>query len=258
LAASLGPSAAIVGEAPRRSPDEAVPIRRRPLHDEATERLRDMIVEGRLAAGDWINELELCKQLQISRTPLREALKVLASEGLVELVPRRGARVALLSAREIVDLFEALSALEGIAAELAAARMSGADIDKLRALQARIEQHHRAKNRLDYFRDNQTLHEAIVASAGNSAIAEIHLRLIARVGNARYVAILSETRWSDAVQEHAEILAALERRDARRAGELMRQHVARTGEVVRASLDRDHGDREANMFELAAMANANL
>ena len=103
------------------------------------------------------------------------------------------------------------------------------------------------------------LHEAIVASAGNSAIAEIYLRLIARVGNARYVAILSEARWSDAVQEHAEILAALERRDARRAGELMRQHVARTGEVVRASLDRDHGDdRETKPFDLAAMANASL
>ena len=61
------------------------PIRRRPLHDEATERIRDMIVEGRLAAGEWINETELCQQLQISRTPLREALKVLATEGLVEL-----------------------------------------------------------------------------------------------------------------------------------------------------------------------------
>ena len=117
----------------------------------------------------------------------------------------------------------------------------------------------RAGNRLDYFRDNQTLHEAIVASAGNSAITEIHLRLIARVGNARYVAILSEARWSDAVREHAEILAALERRDARRAGELMREHVARTGEVVRASLDRDPaGEREAISPERAAMANAEM
>src|SRR5215472_4465530 len=80
---------------------ETIPIRRRPLHDEATERIRDMIVEGQLAAGEWINEIELCQQLQISRTPLREALKVLAAEGLVELVPRRGAHVAQLSIREI-------------------------------------------------------------------------------------------------------------------------------------------------------------
>ena len=99
--------------------------------------MRDLIVEGRLVAGEWINELEFCAQFEISRTPLREALKVLASEGLVELVPRRGAHVARLSMREIVDLFEALGAVEGIAAELAAARMSAADLDKLRVLQTR-------------------------------------------------------------------------------------------------------------------------
>src|SRR5689334_13020472 len=105
--------AELAEEAPR-------PIRRRPLHDEATERIRDMIVEGRLAAGDWINETELCQLLQISRTPLREALKILATEGMVELIPRRGAHVAKLSARELVDLFEALGGIEGLAAELAA------------------------------------------------------------------------------------------------------------------------------------------
>jgi DNA-binding GntR family transcriptional regulator len=241
LPALIGPTDRIVEENQARIQVDEAPIRRRSLHDEATERVRDMIIEGQLAAGEWINELELCKRLQISRTPLREALKVLASEGLVELVPRRGARVAQLSVREIVDLFEALGALEGIAAELAATRMSAADIEKLRRLQILIEHQHRAKNRHDYFRDNQALHLAIVAFSGNSAIAEIHSRLIARVGSARYIAILSESRWNDAVQEHSEILAALERRDARRAGELLRQHVARTGEVVRASLDRTHG-----------------
>jgi len=214
-----------------------VPIRRRALHDEATERIRDMIVEGRLAAGEWINETELCQQLQISRTPLREALKVLATEGLVELVPRRGAHVAELSARELVDLFEALSGIEGLAAELAAARMSVADLEKLRQLQIRIEQRHKARDRLAYFHDNHELHVAIVRCSGNSAIVDIHARLIARVRRARYQAILSEARWSAAVEEHAQILAALASRDGRRACELMRQHVAHTGDVVRASMD---------------------
>jgi DNA-binding GntR family transcriptional regulator len=214
-----------------------VPIRRRPLHDEAIERIRDMIVEGRLAAGEWINETELCQQLQISRTPLREALKVLATEGLVELVPRRGARVAQLSARELVDLFEALSGIEGLAAELAAARMSRVEFEKLRRLQTRIEQRHMAKDRLAYFHENHELHIAIVRCSGNSAIVDIHARLIARVRRARYQAILSEARWNAAVDEHAQILGALEKRDARQAGELMRAHVAHTGEVVRASMN---------------------
>jgi DNA-binding GntR family transcriptional regulator len=213
------------------------PIRRRPLHDEATERIRDMIVEGRLAAGEWINETELCQQLQISRTPLREALKVLATEGLVELVPRRGAHVAQLSTRELVDLFEALGGIEGLAAGLAAARMSEADFDKLRQLQMRIEQRHKARDRLSYFHENHELHIAIVRCSGNSAIVDIHARLIARVRRARYQAILSEARWSAAVEEHAQILAALEKRDARRAEELMRQHVAYTGDVVRTSMN---------------------
>lgn len=211
-------------------------ILRRPLHDEATERIRDMIVEGRLTEGEWINEAELCQQLQISRTPLREALKVLAAEGLIELVPRRGAHVARLSAQEVADLFEALSGVEGLAAELAAARMSEADFVRLRQLQIRIEQRHKAKDRLAYFHENQAIHMLIVRSSGNSAIIGIHARLIARVRRARYQAILSEARWSAAVEEHAQILAALEKRDARRASELMRRHVAHTGDVVRASM----------------------
>jgi DNA-binding GntR family transcriptional regulator len=214
-----------------------IPIRRRPLHDEATERIRDMIVEGRLAAGEWINETELCQQLQISRTPLREALKVLATEGLVELVARRGAYVAQLSMRELVDLFEALSGIEGLAAELAAVRMSAVDLETLRQLQVRIEHRHKARDRHAYFHDNQELHKSIVRFSGNSAIVDIHARLIARVRRARYQAILSEERWSESVQEHALILAALESRDGRRASDLMRKHVAHTGDVVRASMD---------------------
>src|ERR1700727_321880 len=124
------------------------PIHRRPLHDEATERIRDLIVEGLLVAGAWINEAELWGELQISRTPLREALKVLAAEGLVELIPRRGAHVARLSIREIVDLFEALGGVEGRAAELAAVRMATGDLGKLGEVQIAIEQWHMTKARL--------------------------------------------------------------------------------------------------------------
>jgi DNA-binding GntR family transcriptional regulator len=212
-------------------------IRRRPLHDEAAERLRDMIVEGHLAAGERVNEADLCAQLGISRTPLREALKVLAAEGLVDLLPRRGARIARLGAREVGELFEVLSGLERTAAELAAARVTAKDLARLRRLQQRIEQHHQARRRHEYFRENQALHEAIVALSGNVVLKETHARLMVRVRRARYAAILSQERWDESVREHAGILAALEAGDARRAGELMHRHVARTGEVVGAALD---------------------
>jgi DNA-binding GntR family transcriptional regulator len=142
-----------------------------------------------------------------------------------------------LSLRELTDLFEALAGVEGLAAELATARISAPDLEKLHELQASIERSHKARNRLDYFHENHELHVAVVRCSGNSAIVDIHARLIARVRRARYQAILSEARWSASVEAHAQILAALARRDARRAGELMRQHVAHTGEVVRASMD---------------------
>lgn len=211
-------------------------IRRRSLHDEVIERLRDMIVQGQLEAGERVNEAELCDQLGISRTPLREALKVLTSEGLIDLLPRRGARVARLGARELGDLFEVLSGLERTAAELAAARMTGKDFARLRRLQQRIEQHHHAGRRHEYFRENHALHEAIVALADNAVLAETHGRLMARVRRARYAAILSQERWDESVREHAEILAALEARDPRRAGELMHHHITRTGEVMRTAV----------------------
>ena len=100
MAAALATIAALTGDPTAELDSETplVPIRRRPLHDEATERIRDMIVEGRLAAGEWINEAELCQQLQISRTPLREALKVLATEGQCPTVGRHGGDIALVHA----------------------------------------------------------------------------------------------------------------------------------------------------------------
>jgi len=217
---------------------EAIPILRRSLHDEAIEHIRDMIVEGLLVGGDWINEPELCRQLQISRTPLREALKVLATEGLIELVPRRGARVARLSTQEMEDLFEALSGIEGLAAELAATRMSAADFEKLRDMQVKIENLHAARDRLTYFHENRALHLAIVHGSGNSALIKIHAQLIARVSRARYQAILSDQRWDDSIAEHAQILAALEKRDGPLACERMRHHIAHTGKVVLASVGK--------------------
>jgi DNA-binding GntR family transcriptional regulator len=227
----------------RRPPGEAAerPIRRRPLHDEVTERLRDLIVEGRLVPGERVNEAALCERFGVSRTPLREALKVLASEGLVELLPRRGARVAAVRAEDVVQLFEVLGGLERTAAELAAARRSAKGLAALKRLQERIAAHHAAHERQDYFRVNTELHQAIVAQAGNPVLREMHERLMARVRRVRYQALLSQARWDEALGEHVAILEALEAGDAARAGELMHRHVRRTGEVVREALERGSG-----------------
>lgn len=217
----------------------AAPVDRAALHARAAERLRAMIVRGDLAPGEAIGEAELCAALGMSRTPLREALKLLAAEGLVDLRANRSARVAPLRAEETEELFEAVAGIERIAAELAARRADAGRLRRLRALQDRIERHHGRGELADYFALNQCIHQEIVAAAGNAALAAAHGSLLARAERARLFAIAaSSARWAESVDEHREILAALEARDAERAGRALERHVLRTGEVVRAALRR--------------------
>ncbi len=207
-------------------------IRRRTLHADVTEHLRDMIVENELALGQRIDEKWLCDLLQISRTPLREALKVLAFEGLVELLPNRGARVRAMTAREVMELFEVASELERMAAELAAERVTNGELADLRRMQESMEHCFRSRQRSDYFRFNQRIHNSVIAWARNAVLAESHGVLMTRIRRARYQAIMSQSRWDESVREHQNLLRALEERDARRAGEILRRHVLRTGETI--------------------------
>jgi DNA-binding GntR family transcriptional regulator len=214
--------------------DEPAPraIHRRSLHVDITERLRDMIVESELAPRDRIDEKGLCELFQISRTPLREALKVLAFEGLVELLPNRGARVSQMTAREVLELFEVASGLERMAAELGAERAADAELVALRRMQERMERCHGAGRRSDYFRLNQRIHNSVIALARNSVLTESHAALMTRIRRARYQAIMSQERWDESLREHEELLEALEDRDGPRAGEILRGHVLRTGETI--------------------------
>jgi DNA-binding GntR family transcriptional regulator len=224
-------------------------LQRESLHAQAIDRLRDMIVEGELAAGARIVENELTDRFGISRTPLREALKVLASEGLVELLPHRGARVTEVTAQEVGDLFELIAGIEGLAAEFATVRMSARDLDRLQTMHERLERYHLARRRHDYFRANQRIHHLIVTLAGNPILTATHERLLARARRARYLAILSEERWDEAMREHVEVMAAFGARDAVRAGTIWRHHTARTGEVVRAALESNSSDGSRRLYE---------
>lgn len=227
-------------DTPDTSLDTAPPRRRRaipppPLADMAVDRLRDMIIYGELAPSARLIEPELSEKLGISRTPLREALKLLAADGLVMLRPNRNAIVAPLDAAELTHLFEAEGCIESFAARLAAERMTAADLRRLRGFQEKIEALQGAGALEEYFAINQKIHRLIVSSAKNPALVEAHDRLLGRLARARYFALGAQGRWKESVLEHREILAALEARDGKTAEHLFVHHVGRTGEVVAAA-----------------------
>ena len=204
-------------------------ISRISLPEQARDRLRVMIVRGELPPGENIGEAELSATFGISRTPLREALKLLATEGLVELHANRGAFVVPLHAEEIIDLFDVAATLEQRGAELAAERGTAQDFAELRKLQEQIEALHRARRREPYFALNQQIHRRIVACSHNATLQATHEQVFGRVQRIRFLALGSQTRWDQSIAEHRGILAALEARDATGAGSAMVQHVRQTG-----------------------------
>ncbi len=165
-------------------------------------RLRDMILDGVLPPGDWIAEMKLCNDLAISRTPLREALKVLASENLVTLLPNRGAIVTDIRVDEIVELFEIMGALEGLIGRLAVARATDDDIETLGAMHRAMVAHHHEGNRPAYFDLNQAIHQRIADLSGNQSLASAYAGFAGKIKRARYLANLSDARWAESVREH--------------------------------------------------------
>jgi DNA-binding GntR family transcriptional regulator len=213
---------------------EAIP--RRTLHGELVERLRDMISDGALQPGTRIPEKLLCLRFGVSRTPLREALKVMASEGLVDLLPNRGATVAKLTVADIEEVIPVLAHLEALAGELASANVTDDEIAEIRLLHYQMALHYTRAERPAYFKINQEIHERIVSAARNRTLANLHRSVAGRIRHARYLANLSRSRWTQAMEEHEEILKALAARDGARLGAILRRHLVNKLESIRASL----------------------
>jgi DNA-binding GntR family transcriptional regulator len=208
------------------------------LHNEAVARIRDMIVEGRLEPGSKVSEKELCELFGISRTPLREALKVLATEGLIVLLPNRGARVARLTGKDMADLFQVMGEMEGLAGELACARITDEAVNEIRARHHEMLAHYARGDRNAYFAANQAIHEAIIAAADNSVLTVMYESLRGRIRPARFMANVSRERWDQAVREHGEILEALSRRDGSRLRRLLQEHLRHKYEALIASAEK--------------------
>jgi DNA-binding GntR family transcriptional regulator len=201
-------------------------IPRRSLHDELTQRIRSIIASGELAPGQKIPERELCEQFGVSRTPLREALKVLASEGIVTLRPNRGAMVRPLTAEELDEVFPVMGALEALSGEIACLHITDAEVEAIRRTHLAMVEHWRRGELQDYFRLNQRIHEAILEATRNETLKSIYRGLSGRLLSARYIANMSPERWARAVEEHEAILQALAARDGARLAEILKSHLA--------------------------------
>jgi DNA-binding GntR family transcriptional regulator len=203
------------------------------LHDEVASQLRDRIFAGTLAPGSFIDEQELCHELAISRTPLREALKVLTAEGLLQHQPRRGCFVREITERDLDEIFPVIALLEGRCAHEAASKASDADLAALELLHERLQGHAKARRINEYYAVNFTIHEAIITLADNRWLAQVIGDLRKLVKLARLQQLHAPGRLEQSLGEHMAVFAALKARDAEGAEAAMRTHLTRQRVALR-------------------------
>ncbi len=203
------------------------------LHDQVAQQLRDQIFAGELSPGAFVDENRLCEQLAISRTPLREALKVLTAEGLIRHEPRRGCFVNEVTEQDLDEIFPVIALLEGRCAFEAAQQATDADIAALEGLHQQLQSSADQGRIPDYYSANYAIHEAIIAMAGNKWLAQVisDLRKILKL--ARLQQLNAPGRLAQSLAEHMAIFAALKARDPEGADAAMRTHLTRQREALR-------------------------
>ena len=198
--------------------------------------LRALITEGTLAPGARLNERALCDRLGVSRTPLREAFRVLASEGLIELTPNRGAQVVALSESDIRDSFELMGALEALAGELACARITLEETAQIKALTFQMLACRARRDLPSYYRLNREIHDRINAAARNRALAQSYANQNLRIQNLRFRSNFDDDKWAKAARQHEAMVEALEARDGQRLARILRDHLQAKCDAVLESM----------------------
>ncbi|MDB5914355.1 MAG: transcriptional regulator, GntR family-like protein, partial [Ramlibacter sp.] len=200
---------------------------------EVAAQLRERIFAGELAPGTFLDEVRLAELMKISRTPLREALKVLTAEGLVRHEPRRGCFVNQVTERDLDEIFPVIALLEGRCAREAAEHATDADLAALEVLHQKLARHAKARRINEYYEANFAIHEAVIALAGNRWLAMVigDLRKIVKL--ARLQQLHAPGRLDQSLSEHLAVFAALRARDPEGAEAAMRTHLQRQREALR-------------------------
>lgn len=207
-------------------------IQKTTLHMQIADTLREMVMNGELKEGDKINENELCAVMGISKTPLREALRVLSVEGLICLVPNRGSFVTKPTIAEIIEMFEVMSALEGVCARAAAKKMNDAQFVALEKLHAKLESEYKRRDPKAYIRINNQYHAFIQELAGNRTLNQIVNGLRKKILLYRLQSLNLPGRFDDSIEEHRELLAAFRDRAPQRAERIMKLHLQKQSRAL--------------------------
>ncbi|MCM3565178.1 MAG: GntR family transcriptional regulator [Hydrogenophaga sp.] len=211
---------------------QAPSIPRTVLHEQVALRLRQMLVEGEIPPGAKLNERELCEVLHISRTPLREAIKMLAAEGLVELLPNRGSVAVALDEDDVRHTFEVMAGLEAMSGQLAAERITDAELAEIEALHFEMMAAYTRRDLSAYYRLNAAIHRAINAAARNPVLTATYTQVNARLQALRFRSNQDGEKWQRAVQEHEAMVAALKARDGAALARVLTQHLHHKRDVV--------------------------
>ncbi|MDB5946031.1 MAG: GntR family transcriptional regulator [Ramlibacter sp.] len=211
---------------------EVIEISRLGLHDQVVSRLRAMLVEGSIEPGAKLNERELCARLSVSRTPVREAIKLLAAEGLVDLVPNRGAVAVKLTEADVTHTFEVLAGLEALGGELAAKRITDAELSEVKAVHYEMLAAYSRADLPSYYRLNAKIHGAINSFAKNPVLSKAYRDINARVQSLRFSSNYDEAKWKQAVNEHERMIEALQARDGATLRTLLLEHMLRKRDAV--------------------------
>jgi DNA-binding GntR family transcriptional regulator len=221
---------------------DVVTMPRAALHEQAATRLRQMLVENHIPPGAKLNERELAEVLQVSRTPLREAIKMLAAEGLVELLPNRGAIALALTESDVRNTFEVMAGLEALSGELAARRITDAELAEVKAMQFEMMAAYTRRDLSGYYRLNARIHNAINAAAKNPVLTMTYNQVNARLQALRFRSNQDGEKWKRAVDEHERMIAALGARDPDAMREVLLAHLNNKRDVVLEQLRREDGD----------------
>jgi DNA-binding GntR family transcriptional regulator len=205
---------------------DGAPAPKRLLHNDAVQTLRNMILSGELAPGERLREVSISERLGMSRTPIREAFRTLAAEGLVDLLPNRSVLVSELDKGQAAEVFVVLGTLEALAGELACQNMTADQLEYLAELQDDLRRHFLNSDRPSYLEANRLIHAHIVDASNNQALIMAWRLLLPRAERARQISTRDHARWAEAYGEHGKIFNAIAARDAALVKTLMAEHFA--------------------------------